>query len=158
MWCIRRKTCKKMVKWKIVLFSFLFPWRGMFVPLKIFSLIWRRYHYWWWATNLTFARHSWPLSSESSFFTCHTYSDTGQPFIMVISGKTHDTHTCCRKFSSGAVTTCYKDLVRPRIESRSPACEDVVLNEAGNDLFRERHHLYYYVLYFRPLWINLKLG
>ena len=106
----------------------------------------------------TFTRHSWPLSSASSFITGHTYCDTGQPFIMVISGKTRDAHTCCRMFSSGAVTTCYKVLVRPRIESRSPACEAVVLNEAGNDLFRERHHLYYSVLYFRPLWANLKRG
>ena len=33
---------------------------------------------------LTYARHSWPLSSEGSL-TCHTYCDTGLPFIMVIS-------------------------------------------------------------------------
>ena len=32
----------------------------------------------------TFARHSWPLSSGGSL-TCHTYCDTGHPFIMVIS-------------------------------------------------------------------------
>ena len=33
---------------------------------------------------LTYARHSWPLSSEGSL-ACHTYCDTGHPFIMVIS-------------------------------------------------------------------------
>ena len=35
---------------------------------------------------LTFARHSciWPLSSEG-LLVCHTYCDTGHPFIMVIS-------------------------------------------------------------------------
>ena len=33
---------------------------------------------------LTYARHSWPLSSEGSL-TCHTYCDTGLPFKMVIS-------------------------------------------------------------------------
>ena len=32
----------------------------------------------------TYARNSWPLSSEGSLV-CHTYSDTGNPFIMVIS-------------------------------------------------------------------------
>ena len=32
----------------------------------------------------TFARHSWPLSSEVSL-ACHNYRDTGHPFIMVIS-------------------------------------------------------------------------
>ena len=36
----------------------------------------------------TYARHSWPLSSEGSL-TCHTYCYTGLSFIMVIS----DTHT-----------------------------------------------------------------
>ena len=33
---------------------------------------------------LTYARHSWPLSSEGSL-ACHTYCDTGHLFIMVIS-------------------------------------------------------------------------
>ena len=33
---------------------------------------------------LTNARHSWQLSSEGSL-TCHTYCDTGLPFVMVIS-------------------------------------------------------------------------
>ena len=34
--------------------------------------------------NLTYARHSWLLSSEGSL-ACHTYCDTGTLFIMVIS-------------------------------------------------------------------------
>ena len=46
---------------------------------------------------LTSARHSWPLSSEDSLM-CHTYCDTGYPFIMVISSRTCDTHTYCRAF------------------------------------------------------------
>ena len=33
---------------------------------------------------LTYARQSWPLSSEGSL-TCQTYCDTGLPFIMVIT-------------------------------------------------------------------------
>ena len=36
------------------------------------------------AANLTYARKSWPLSSES-YLTCHTCCDTGLSFIMVIS-------------------------------------------------------------------------
>ena len=40
----------------------------------------------------TYARHSWPLSREG-FLTCHTYCSTAQPFIMVISPRTRDTHT-----------------------------------------------------------------
>ena len=31
----------------------------------------------------TYARHSWPLSNEDSL-ACHTYCDTGHPFMMVI--------------------------------------------------------------------------
>ena len=49
---------------------------------------------------LTYARHSWPLSSEVSL-ACHTYCDTGHPLIMVISEDPW--HTYCRAFSSGAV-------------------------------------------------------
>ena len=56
---------------------------GFIVQLENFSLIWRRHHYWWRAAN-SYARHSWPLSSEGSL-ACHTYCDTGHPFIMVIS-------------------------------------------------------------------------
>ena len=33
---------------------------------------------------LTYARQPWPLSSEGSFV-CHTYCDTGHPFMIVIS-------------------------------------------------------------------------
>ena len=33
---------------------------------------------------LTYAQHSWPLSSKGSL-ACHTYCDTGHLFIMVIS-------------------------------------------------------------------------
>ena len=47
---------------------------------------------------LTFARHLhvWPLSSKGSL-ECHTYCDTGHPFIMVISEDPWHSHilTCC---------------------------------------------------------------
>ena len=36
---------------------------------------------------LTYARHSSPLSSESSL-ACHTYCDTGHPFIIIITRET----------------------------------------------------------------------
>ena len=51
---------------------------------------------------LTYARHSWPLSSEGSL-ACHTYCDTGHPFIMV----TPDT---CLVFGSGVVTAWFYNL------------------------------------------------
>ena len=39
----------------------------------------------------TFARHLWPLSSEGSL-ACHTYCNTGHPFIMIISGDPWHSH------------------------------------------------------------------
>ena len=80
-----------------------------FVPLENFSLIWRRHHYGTSEWLQIYARHSWPLSSEGSL-TCHTYCDTGLPFIMVIYEG-----TCCQAFGSGVDTTCFYDsgLSRP---------------------------------------------
>ena len=40
---------------------------------------------------LTSARHSWPLSNDGSL-ACHTYCDTGHPFIMFISEDPWDSH------------------------------------------------------------------
>ena len=40
---------------------------------------------------LTYAGHSLPLSSEGSL-ACHTYCDTGHPFIMVISEDPRHSH------------------------------------------------------------------
>ena len=45
---------------------------GIFRPTDFFSLILRRHHCWWRAANLTYAQHSWPLSSEGSL-ACLTY-------------------------------------------------------------------------------------
>ena len=86
---------------------------------EFFSLIWIRHHCRWRAAHfLTYARHSWPLSSEGSL-TCHTYL----PFIMVISENPWHSHRGSRVFGSGAVTTCFQDLGLSGIEPRSPACE-----------------------------------
>ena len=54
----------------------------------------------------TCTQHSWPLSSEGSL-AYHTYCDISLEWS---SPKTRDTHTCCRAFGSGAVTTCFYDL------------------------------------------------
>ena len=50
---------------------------------------------------LTYARHSWPLSSEDSL-ACHTHCDMGHPFIMVIAEDPRHLH---QAFSNGDVTT-----------------------------------------------------
>ena len=69
----------------------LFVCLRFIVPLENFSLIWRRHYNGEGLQILTYAQHSWPLSSEGSL-TCHTYCDTGHPFIMVISEDPWNSH------------------------------------------------------------------
>ena len=45
----------------------------------------------WGVQSLTYARHSWPLSTEGSL-ACHTYWDTGHPFIMAFSEDPWNSH------------------------------------------------------------------
>ena len=93
------------------------------VPLANFSLIWRRNHWRWRAANFDLCRHSWLLSSVGSA-TCHTYYDTGLPFIMVISEDPWHSHL----LPSVWQWSCHNLILRLRsvvngVEPRSPACE-----------------------------------
>ena len=72
-------------------FVCLFVCLKFYVPLENFSFIRRRHHYGEGLQILTYARNSWPLSSEGSL-TCHTYRDTGHPFLMVISEDPWQSH------------------------------------------------------------------
>ena len=54
---------------------------------------------------LTYARHSWPLSSGGSIAS-RTYCDKGIR-LNWSSPRTRDTHSYCRAFTSGAVITCF---------------------------------------------------
>ena len=67
---------------------------------------------------LTFDRHSWPLSSEGSL-ACRTNCDAGIHLYWSYP-RTRDTHTFCRAFSSGAVTTCFYDLCLFRLGFEHP--------------------------------------
>ena len=67
---------------------------------------------------LTYARHSWSLSSEGSL-ACHNYCDTGHPYIMVISGDLWHSH-------SGTDPTWFYDLGLSWLGFENPtnkACE-----------------------------------
>ena len=55
---------------------------------------------------LTYARHSWPLSSEGSL-SCHIYCDTGLSFIMVIPEDPWHSHLLSSVLRFGAVITCF---------------------------------------------------
>ena len=62
--------------------NFYFCLCGALRPTGEFSLMWRRHHYRGEGLQiLTYARHLLPLSSNGSL-ACHTYYDTGHPFIM----------------------------------------------------------------------------
>ena len=97
----------------------------VFVPFENFSLIWRRHHHLWRATNFDLNP---PLIDieQWGFLTCDTYCDTDQPSIMVISEDQWNSHLV-PNVGSGAVTitTCWNDLrlSRPGIEPWSPACK-----------------------------------
>ena len=82
---------------------------------------------------LTYAQHFWPLSSEGSL-ACHTYYDTGHPFIMVISEDPWHSHL----MSSVWQWSCYYlfkdfDLSRLGFEHQTFCLQD----ERSNPL---RHH------------------
>ena len=74
----------------------------------------------------TYTRHSWPLSSEGSF-TYHTYCDTGQPFIMVISEDPWHSHLLPSVWKRSCHCMCKRLMSvptsQPGIEPRFPACE-----------------------------------
>ena len=91
---------------------------------RIYLLIWRRHHDWERSINFDLysalmAIEYWGLNSLA----CHTYTPTVTRAIRLkwSSPRTRDTHTCCRTFSSIAVTTCFKNLLlsRPRFENQN---------------------------------------
>ena len=70
---------------------------------------------------MTYNWHSWPLSSESSL-ACHTYCDTGQPFIMIISKDPWHSHLLPNVWQ-WSCHYLFQRLFRPGIKPRSPACQ-----------------------------------
>ena len=80
----------------------LFVSLDFFVPLENVSIIWRRTITGEWLQIFNLCSAPMPLSSKGSL-SCHTYCDMGHP-------RTHDTHTYCQTFGSGAVTYCFYDL------------------------------------------------
>ena len=91
-------------------------------PFTVFCYVWLKLARWLWRgivplenspygnvtitteelQSLNNSWYSWPLSSGSSLLWDRTSSPS-----------TRDTHTCCRTFGSGAVSTCFNDLRLP---------------------------------------------
>ena len=65
--------------------SISFVWLVFYFSLENVSLIWRRHHYRWRASNLDIYSAIVAIEQLGFFRACHTYCDTGPPFIIVIS-------------------------------------------------------------------------
>ena len=93
-----------------------------FSPREIFekfSLIWKRHNCREGLQILIYTRHSWQLSKKGST-ACHTFCDTGTSVYNDHLQRTPDTHTYCRAFRSGAVTTLFYDLGLSRLGFEHP--------------------------------------
>ena len=112
----------KMVVLNPVVFA-LFVW-GVFVPLKNFSLIWRRHHYQWRAAK--FDLYSAFIAIELwRFLTRHTHCDTGHSFIMVMSKDHWNSQLLISVWKWTACTAVFNDLVLLRLgfEHLPSVCE-----------------------------------
>ena len=83
--------------------TILFVCLGVFVSLENFPLIRRRYLYRWRAANFDLCSALMAIEQWEFFSVPHLLWHGSSP-------RTHDTHTYCRSFGSGAVTTCFNYL------------------------------------------------
>ena len=99
---------------KLCNFVCLFACLEIFVPLENFSLPWRRHHYRWKAGNFE-------LCSE--LMVIEKWGFISVPHLLWHGASVcycHLTHTCCRAFSSGTVTTCFIRLRSVDAGNRTP--------------------------------------
>ena len=112
---------------------FLCVW--FFVPLDNSLLIRRHHHYRWRvAIFFTYARDSWPLTSECSL-ACHTYCDAAS----VYNGHLRESMTptpIAKRFSRGAAMTCFYDLGLSRLGFEYPTFR--LRGERSNPLGQRR--------------------
>ena len=99
---------------------------------------------------MTYNWHPWPLTSDQSWLKSHTYCDSGQPFMMIISEDQLHSHLL-PSFDRGAVTNFFKDLdlSQSGIETQSPACEEKALPLRIRGVWQESNlRVLYMVTYF----------
>ena len=95
---------------------FAFWWLWFYAPSENFSLIWRRHHYQWRASN---------------FDLCHTWFTRGIRLEWSSQSlRTRETHTYCRTFWGGAVTTWFYELGLSRLGFGTPTSR--LLGESSN--------------------------
>ena len=83
-----------------------------------------------WLHSLTYARHSWPLSSGGSL-ACHTYCDTGHPFTMVIPEDQGHSHLLPSVYQRSGWNSNTQPFAREAKE-RSCGFKYVVFNGCSN--------------------------
>ena len=88
---------------------------------------------------LTYARHSWHLSSEGSL-AFHIYCDMGHSFVMTISENPWHSHLLPSIYSSGPVTTYFYDLGLSRLRFKHPTFR---LRGKRSNPLHHRHGLKY---------------
>ena len=112
----QRKSDKNLEQFTVV---FLFLCSGCFVPLEIFSLIWRRHHFRWRTAillTMVCSHCHWTVR----IFLRATPTVTRGVRLLRSSPSTCETHTFCRAFSSGAVTIYFQDLGLSRVGYKTP--------------------------------------
>ena len=94
------------------------------VPLENFSLIWRRHHYWWRASNHDLCSALMAIEQWGFFNVQHLLWHGPTVYNVHLRGLMTLT-PIAERFDSGGVTNCFYDLglSRPRIEPWSLACE-----------------------------------
>ena len=87
-----------------------------------------------------------------------TYCDTGHPCLLWSSARARDTHTYCRAFGSGGVTTCFYDLGLSRRGFEHPTFRS--RGERSNPLPHRRgsHHVSYILMGTRILHITYTIN
>ena len=120
-----------------------------------FSSHWRMFHLYGNVTIAgdgrqvsTYDRHSWSLSSEGSL-ACHTYCDTGHPFIMVISEDPWHSHLLLSVWQ----WSCHYLFLRLRSVAAGIRTPKFRMRELRSNPLHHRRG-YSVVFYFYRYWVN----
>ena len=120
---------------------------GFIVPLENFSLIWRRHYYRWRAAKLDLCSALMAIEQWEFFSVPHLLWH-----LWWSSGRIRDTHTYCRVYSSGAVTTCFYVLGLSRLGFEHPTFR---LRGQYSNPVRHRRGRLIWMKYFRMVFRNV---
>ena len=104
-WADMQLTTDERISQKGVKAKSTFVCVGFLVPLENFSLIWRRHHCLWRAAKFDQCSTLWAMRVLKRA----TTSVTRVICLWWPSPRILNTHTYCRAYSSGALTTCFYD-------------------------------------------------